>query len=208
MINLHGFYRSSASFRVRIALNLKGVAYEHVARDLDRGEHREPAYLARNPQGLVPALEVDGVMLTQSLAIIEYLEERYPQPPLLPTPAMARARVRALFQMVAADTHPVTSMRVGAYLKEQGFQDAELRAWQHHWLSSSFDALEALLSTDPGTGRFSHGDQPTLADLALVPQVYFARRVGLAMDAWPTIMRISDTCLAEPAFARAHPDRQ
>ncbi|WP_430367318.1 maleylacetoacetate isomerase [Trinickia sp. NRRL B-1857] len=207
-MNLHGFYRSSASFRVRIALNLKGIAYEPIARDLDRGGHREPAYLARNPQGLVPALEVDGVMLTQTLPIIEYLDECYPQPPLLPDSAMARARVRALYQVVAADTHPITSMRVGAYLKEHGFPDAELRAWQHHWLRRSFDALEAMLGGDPGTGRFSHGDEPTLADLALVPQVYFAHRVGLAMDTWPTVVRINDTCLAEPAFALAHPDRQ
>ncbi|WP_337995272.1 maleylacetoacetate isomerase [Burkholderia sp. FERM BP-3421] len=208
MIKLHGFYRSSATFRVRIALNLKGVAYESVARDLERGAQREPAYLALNPQGLVPALEVDGVVLNQSLAIIAYLDERHPLPPLLPASAAERARVRALFQIVAADTHPITSMRVSAYLKAHGFQDAGVRAWQHHWLRRSFDALDALLSAERGTGRFSHGDQPTLADIALVPQVYFARRVGLELDAWPTIIRINEACLAEPAFAHAHPDRQ
>lgn len=208
MIKLHGFYRSSASYRVRIALNLKGLAYENVSHDLDRGEHRESGYLAINPQGLLPTLEHDGVVLTQSLAILEYLDAVYPQSPLLPDDQLGRARVRALFQLIAADTHHVTSMRVSAYLKNLGHSADEVRAWQHHWLTVSFDALEKLLTTNAATGRFSHGDKPTLADIALAPQVYSAQRLGLQFDTRPVITRIYDSCLADPAFSLAHPDNR
>jgi maleylpyruvate isomerase len=208
LIKLHGFYRSSASYRVRIALNLKHIPYETLTHDLTLGEHRAPGYLAINPQGLLPAIEDEGAVLTQSAAIIEYLEERYPEPALLPADPLGRARVRALFQLIAADTHHVTSMRVSAYLKTRlEHHDTQVREWQHHWLTESFGALEALLAKSPHTGRFSHGDQPTLADIALVPQVYSARRLGLAFDAWPLIQRISDACSEESAFLQAHPDR-
>lgn len=207
LITLHGFQRSSASFRVRIALNLKRVEYRTVTHDLSLAEHRAPAYLMINPQGLLPALEDGSRILTQSLAIIEYLEARFPQPPLLPPDPAGAARVRALFQVIAADTHALASMRVGAYLKQRlGHDDAQVRAWQHHWIGQSFDALETLLSRDPSTGEFSHGDRPSLADIALVPQAHTAGRNGLEFGAWPTISRISDACLRLPAFAQAHPD--
>lgn len=207
MITLHGFQRSSASFRVRIALNLKRVDHETVIHDLGAGAHRAPEYLAINPQGLLPALDDDGRILTQSLAIIEYLEARFPQPALLPADPIGAARVRALFQLIAADTHPVTSMRVGAYLKERlGHDAAQVRDWQHHWLAESFDALETLLARSPSTGVFSHGDSPTLADIALAPQVYTARRNGLETRPWPTIDRIYDACLRRQEFINAHPD--
>lgn len=207
MIKLHDFYRSSASFRVRIALNLKDVPYERVAHDLDHGAHREHSYIRVNPQGLLPSLEIDGAVLTQSLAIIEYLDARYAQLPLLPPDELGRARVRALFQLIAADTHPITGMRLGRYLKDSlQHSDADLRRWQHHWLAESFTALEALLTASADTGRFSHGEHPTLADIALVPQVYSAKRQHLAFDAWPTVSKIYDTCLSLPAFKRAHPD--
>lgn len=207
LITLHGFQRSSASFRVRIALNLKRVEYRTVTHDLSLAEHRAPAYLTINPQGLLPALEEGSRILTQSLAIIEYLEARFPQPPLLPPDPAGAARVRALFQVIAADTHALASMRVGAYLKQRlGHDDAQVRAWQHHWIGQSFDALETLLSRDPSTGEFSHGDRPSLADIALVPQAHTAGRNGLEFGAWPTISRISDACLRLPAFAQAHPD--
>ena len=207
LITLHGFQRSSASFRVRIALNLKRVEYRTVTHDLSLAEHRAPAYLMINPQGLLPALEDGSRILTQSLAIIEYLEARFPQPPLLPPDPAGAARVRALFQVIAADTHALASMRVGAYLKQRlGHDDAQVRAWQHHWIGQSFDALETLLSRDPSTGEFSHGDRPSLADIALVPQAHTAGRNGLELGEWPTISRISDACLRLPAFAQAHPD--
>lgn len=207
LITLHGFQRSSASFRVRIALNLKRVEYRTVTHDLSLAEHRAPAYLTINPQGLLPALEDGSRILTQSLAIIEYLEARFPQPSLLPPDPAGAARVRALFQVIAADTHALASMRVGAYLKQRlGHDDAQVRAWQHHWIGQSFDALETLLSRDPSTGEFSHGDRPSLADIALVPQAHTAGRNGLELGAWPTISRISDACLRLPAFAQAHPD--
>ncbi|WP_408734457.1 maleylacetoacetate isomerase [Paraburkholderia bannensis] len=208
MIKLHGFYRSSASYRTRIALNLKGLAYQTVAHDLTTGAHRAPGYLEINPQGLLPALEVEGAVLTQSGAIIEYLEERHPNPPLLPADPLQRARVRALFQLIAADTHHVTSMRVAAYLRTRlEHNDAELRAWQHHWLTQSFDAFELLLTRNPATGRFCHGNRPTLADLGLVPQVFAAQRLGLDIGKWPMVARIVDACRNEEAFQQAHPDR-
>ncbi|WP_248796897.1 maleylacetoacetate isomerase [Pseudomonas sp. MWU13-2105] len=207
MIRLHGFYRSSATYRVRIALNLKALDYVSVEHDLTQGEHRLAPYLRLNPQGLVPALEIDGGVLTQSQAIIEYLDEVYPGVPLLPSTPRDRARVRALYQLIAADTHHVTAMRVGAYLRtQQGANEQQVREWQHHWLSESFSALEALLDSGGPAARFAHGNQPTLADIALVPQVYAARRLNLAIEPWPNLSRVVENALAEPAFIRAHPD--
>jgi len=209
VIKLHGFYRSSATYRVRIALNLKALDYIAVEHDLAQGEHRQAAYLRLNPQGLVPALELHGVVLTQSQAIIEYLDEVYPQTPLLPADPKGRARVRALYQLIAADTHHVTTLRVGHYLRTQhGADERQVRQWQHHWLSESFTAVEALLGDSAATGRFAHGDQPTLADIALAPQVYAAQRLELAIDPWPNLSRIVENSMAEPAFIRAHPNNQ
>lgn len=209
MIRLHGFYRSSATYRVRIALNLKALEYVSVEHDLTQDEHRLAPYLRLNPQGLVPALEMDGVVLTQSQAIIEYLDEVYPHVPLLPPDPRGRARVRALYQLIAADTHHVTTMRAGAYLRiQQGANAQQVREWQHHWLSESFTALDALLGSSSPAGRFAHGNQPTLADIALVPQVYAAQRLGLELAPWPNLARVVENGQAEPAFIRAHPDNQ
>ncbi|WP_242468204.1 maleylacetoacetate isomerase [Burkholderia plantarii] len=205
MITLHGFQQSSASFRVRIALNLKGVQYETRSHDLSRGEHRARDYLAINPQGLLPSLEMPDTVLTQSLAIIEYLDARYPDPPLLPEDRLGQARVRALSQLIAADTHPVTSMRVANYLKQTlRHDDSDIREWRYHWFRESFGAFEALLEKSPETGRFCYHDQPTLADIALVPQVFTARRLGLPFDAWPTLTGITDACMDLPAFSQAY----
>lgn len=204
---LHGFHRSSASFRVRIALNLKEIAYQTVTHDLTQGAHRVASYLAVNPQGLLPALEDHGVTLTQSSPIIEYLDEHVPSPALLPAGAADRARVRALAQIIAADTHHVTTMRVSAYLKTRlGCDNAGVQAWQHHWLKESFGAVECALARDPRTGRYCHGDTPTIADIFLVPQAVSAQRLGFDVDAYPTIARIVAACLRVPAFAQAHPD--
>lgn len=206
MIRLHGFHRSSATYRVRIALHLKGLEFECVEHDLVRGDHRLPAFAQVNPQALVPALEIDGLVLTQSLAIIEYLDEVYPYSLLLPSDPGGRARVRALFQVIGADTHHVTTLRVGHYLRAHlGAEERDVRAWQHHWLNESFTAVEKLLGNSALTGRFAHGDRPTLADIALVPQVYAAQRQGVSIDKWPQLARVVDSALAEPAFMRAHP---
>jgi len=204
---LHDFYRSSASFRVRIALNLKGVDYTSVVQDLDRGAHRAPAYLEINRQALLPALQTDEGVLTQSGAILEYLDARFPDPPLLPVAQRDRARVRALFQIVACDTHPLTAMRVARYLKQTvGCDDALVLEWKRHWMLESLGVLERELASDPATGSCCHGERPTLADVALVPQVVSARTAGVALDAFPTISRIYENCMRLTAFREAHPD--
>ncbi|MFJ2687001.1 maleylacetoacetate isomerase [Pseudomonas sp. NPDC087342] len=209
MIRLHGFYRSSATYRVRIALNLKALDYISMEHDLTRGEHRQAPYLRVNPQGLVPALELHGLVLTQSQAIIEYLDEVYPQVPLLPPDPPGRARVRALYQLIAADTHHVTTLRVGHYLRTQhGADEHQVRQWQHHWLKESFTAIETLLDRSATTGRFAHGDHLTLADIALAPQVYAAQRLELPIDPWPNLARVVGNSMVEPAFIRAHPNNQ
>jgi maleylacetoacetate isomerase len=210
-MKLYGYFRSSAAYRVRIALNLKGLSYELVQVHLLRegGEHHGQDYLALNPQGLVPTL-VDGEhVLTQSLAICEYLDERFPDPPLLPTQPSERARVRALAQLVACDIHPLNNPRVLHYLTGSlGVDERAKLHWYRHWIAQGLKALEALLHQDPRTGRYCHGDLPTLADLCLVPQVYNALRFDCALDAYPTVTRIHCTCLDHPAFERAHPARQ
>jgi maleylacetoacetate isomerase len=208
-MKLYGFSRSSAAFRARIALNLKGLAYENAFIHLRRGDQSGPEYLGVNPQGLVPALELDGQTLIQSLAIIEYLDETYPEPPLLPRDAAGRARVRALAEIVACDIHPLNNLRVLRYLlRPLGHGEAELATWYNHWIDAGFRALEGLLAGDSRTGRFCHGDAPTLADLALVPQVVNAERYRLDMAPYPTIARIYTTCMNLDAFAAAHPQRQ
>lgn len=210
---LEGYFRSSAAWRVRIALNLKGLRHGHAFRHLRRGEQLAPDYLAKNPQGLLPALDVagppgEGGVLTQSLAILEWLEETQPAPALLPADPWGRARVRALAQIIACDTHPIQNLRVLQYLKrEMGQQQPAIDAWARHWIALGLAAFEARLA-EPATGRFCHGDAPGLADLCLVPQLGNARRFGVDLSPWPTILRVETACLALPAFAAAAPEAQ
>lgn len=208
-MKLIGYFRSSAAYRVRIALNFKGIAVEHASRHLRRGEQFSADYAALNPQKLVPSLVLDdGAVLTQSLAIIEYLEETHPEPPLLPRDPVGRARVRALSLIVSADIHPIQNLRVMAYLRQKFDQTEESAfAWSRHWIESGFDAYEAMLAQG-GAGTFSHGDQPTMADTCLVPQVFNATRFKVDMKRYPTIQRIYDTCMKHPAFDAAQPSKQ
>jgi len=210
-MKLYGYFRSSAAYRVRIALNLKGIAWESVPVHLTRegGEQHKPDYVAINPQKLIPSIDDDGRVLTQSLAIVEYLDETRPEPPLLPADAAGRARVRALAQAIACDIHPINNLRVLAYLTGTlGIgEDAKLN-WYRHWVAEGFEAIERLLSAGAGTGRFCHGDAPGLADVCLVPQVFNARRFGLDLAPYPTITRIDAACLVLDAFDRARPEKQ
>jgi maleylpyruvate isomerase len=209
-MKLYGFFRSSAAFRVRIALNLKQLPYETIPIHLRRNEQASRQYRALNPQGLVPTLELDnGLRLSQSLAIIEYLDEVHTAPPLLPPGAGDRARVRALAAIVACDIHPINNLRVLRYLTHTlGHDEAAIGAWYNHWIAAGFAALEPLLATDARTGAFCHGDSPGLADVVLVPQVVNAERYKLEMAPYPTIARIYKSCMALPPFAAAHPDNQ
>lgn len=210
-LKLHTYFRSSAAYRVRIALNLKGLPYESIPVHLVRGggEQHLPAYKAVNPAALVPALEADGRVLTQSLAIIEYLDETHPTPPLLPASAPDRARVRAIAQTIACDVHPLNNLRVLKYLEERLAVDAERRdTWYRHWVEGGLAVVEQLLARDDRTGRFCHGDEPGLADCCLVPQVFNARRFGCDLTAMPTVVRIADHCVEVDAFRLATPERQ
>ena len=208
-MKLYGYFRSSAAFRVRIALNLKGLPYDAVSIHLRRNDQSKPDYRGVNPQGLVPTLEADGQTLIQSLAIIEYLDETHPDPPLLPQAPAERARVRALADIVACDIHPINNLRVLRYLTHTlGRDEADIALWYNHWIDAGFQALEALLARDPHTGAFCHGDRPGLADIALVPQVVNAERYRLDMTPYPTIARIFAGCMALAPFAAAHPDNQ
>lgn len=210
MITLYDYWRSSAAYRVRIALNLKGLAYHSVPVNLRTGEEGLPGYRAVNPQGLVPTLVDDeGSPLTQSLAIIEYLEETRPLPALLPADPPARARVRALALVVACETHPLNNLRVLNHLGSVlGADKAARDAWYRHWVAEGLAALEALLASHPATGRYCHGDAPGLADICLIPQVYNARRFECDLQPYPTVTRISEACAALPAFDRARPELQ
>lgn len=209
-MKLIGYFRSSAAFRVRIALELKGIKVEHSFRHLRKGEQRAPDYVAINPQKLVPVLMLDsGEILTQSMAILEYLEETHPEPPLLPKDPIGRARVRSLALIPTADIHPIQNLRVMAYLREKYEQSEEgTLEWSRHWIDTGFEAYEASVAKDPRTGAFSHGDQPTMADLCLVPQVFNAARFKVDMARYPTIQRIFDTCMRHPAFVAAQPSKQ
>ena len=209
-LKLHNFFRSSTSTRLRAALNLKGLDYDYVAYALRDGETRTPAYLARNPQGLVPTLELDdGTNLTQSLAIIEWLEEAHPHPALLPSDPKGRARVRALAYMIACEIHPLNNLRVLFRLRDQfGAEEGAQKDWFTHWVVTTFDALEDALANSSDTGTFCHGDTPGLADLCLYAQVWNNRRFDIALDTWPTISRIFTALDALPAFHNAAPPHQ
>jgi len=209
-LRLHNFYRSSTSTRLRAALNLKALDYDYVAYALRKGETRTPDYLARNPQGLVPTLELeDGTSLAQSLAIIEWLDEVYPEPALLPQEPLARARVRALAFMIACEIHPINNLRVLFRLRDQfGAEEAAQKEWATHWVTLTFDALEAELSGSASTGRYCHGDTPTLADLCLYAQVWNNRRFDIPLETWPTIARIFAELDALAAFRDAAPPNQ
>ncbi|HYH39844.1 MAG TPA: maleylacetoacetate isomerase [Azospirillum sp.] len=209
-MKLYGYFRSSAAYRVRIAVNLKGLAPEHAFVHLRKGEQQAAAYAALNPQKFVPALETDdGALLTQSLAIVEYLEEVHPHPALLPGDPADRARVRAIALAIACDIHPLNNLRVLKHLgKALGLDEEARNTWYRHWIAEGFAALEAMLASDPRTGRFCHGDQPTLADVFLVPQVSNAERFDCDLTPYPTIVRIAAAARALPAFADAAPERQ
>ena len=209
-MKLFGFWRSLAAYRVRVALNLKGIAFEEIPIDLLKGEQFAESYRAINPQMVVPALvDNDGVVLAQSMAIIEYLEEAYPQPPLLPAAPRDRARVRMLAQIVAADAHPLMVPRVRAYLTDTLKLDEPIRLqWIQRWSDAALAAVETQLTAHAVAGRLCHGDTPTLADICLVSQVIGARMFKLDLSAFPTVTRVADACLALPAFAVAHPLKQ
>jgi maleylpyruvate isomerase len=206
-MKLFGYFRSSAAYRVRIALNLKGIEAEHAFVHLRKGEQSAPDYAALNPQHLVPTLVDGDAVLTQSLAIIEYLDETHPEPPLLPADPVGRARVRALAQAIACDLHPINNLRVLKYLVgPMGLPEEKKNEWYRHWIAVGLGAVERMLSA--GAGRFCHGDAPGLADVCLVPQVFNAERFDCDLSAFPTVTRIAATCRALPAFAAAEPERQ
>lgn len=208
-MKLYNYFRSSASYRVRIAANLKGLSYEYVSINLGRGESRTPEYEALNPLGRVPTLEDSGKVIGQSLAICEYLEETHPKPPILPIDPQGRARVRAIALAVACEIHPLHGGRAQSYLGRVFQASEEQRAeWSRHWIVEGFRAIEAMLAGSSETGRFCHGDTPTLADIFLVPQVYNAERSAVDMTPFPTIRRICQECNKIGAFDQARPERQ
>jgi maleylacetoacetate isomerase len=203
---LYTFFRSSAAFRVRIALNLKGLAYENAAISLPKGAHRRDDYGAINPQKLVPALVDGGNLLTQSLAIIEYLEEKEPNPPLLPRDLLERARVRSLSLLIACEIHPLNNLRVLQHLKRGlGQDEAGINTWYRHWIAEGLAKFEADLNHTAGTAKFCHGDAPTLADCCLVPQIFNAQRYDCDLAPYPVTMRIFQTCMRLEAFDKAQP---
>ncbi len=204
---LHDYYRSSAAYRVRIALNLKGVDYQSRPVNLAEGEQKSDGYRALNPQGFVPMLEIDGLRLTQSLAIIVYLDQRFAEPPLMPATPADASHVRALAMTIACDIHPLNNLRVLKYLEGELGVDKEGRdAWYRHWVSEGLAALEALAA--PRAGDYLFGDAPTIADICLVPQLYNARRFAVPLDACPSLLRADQNASRLDAFAAAHPDRQ
>lgn len=209
MIKFYGYFRSSAAYRCRIALNLKGISYKFVPVHLrrDGGDQKKPEYLAINPQGLVPALEVEGTVLTQSLAIIEYLDEVYPMPAFMPSTAIARAKVRSFAEIIACDTHPLQNLRVLQYLKQELNQPQDaVDQWCQNWIYKSLTACESLLR---GSAHdFAFGNAPGLADICLIPQLYAAERFHVDLSSMPKLNKIRRLCEALPAFAESHPDRQ
>ena len=209
-MRLYSYFRSSASYRVRIALALKKLPFEYAAVHLVKNEQLAPAFRALAPAQLVPALVVDSPVgeaaLTQSLAIIEYLDETHPEPPLLPADALGRARVRAIALDIACEIHPLDNLRVLRFLqRELGVSDDDKDRWYRHWVESGLEVVERQLAAHPATGRFCHGDLPGLADCVLVPQIFNAKRMSCRLEHVPTVMRIFDACMAEPAFASTQP---
>lgn len=211
-MRLHDYFRSSASFRVRIGLNLKGLQPERRFVHLTKGGGAQFAdeFSRLNPQQLVPVLEDGDTVLIQSLAILEYLDETHPEPPFLPRgDAASRARVRALAQVIACDTHPLDNLRVLKYLAGPlGLPQDARDTWYRHWVAKGLSAFEGLIAGHPATGRFCHGDAPGLADICLVPQIFNAKRLDCPLDAYPTVMRVFDACMALPAFDAAQPSKQ
>ncbi len=208
-MKLYTFWRSSAAFRARIALNLKGVGHDLVSRHLRHGEHRGPQYLELNPQGLIPALEDGGVVLSQSLAIVEYLDERFPSPPLLPPDPVARAQVRSMAENIACDMHPLNNLRVLNFLRDEMHLDqAAVDRWYAHWIAEGFRGLEVLARRYTGDGKHCFGSEITIADVFLVPQMYNARRFKCDVAPYPTLGAISAFLETLPAFAAARPEAQ
>jgi maleylacetoacetate isomerase len=208
---LYSYFRSSAAYRTRIALNLKGIAPDYAFIHLlkEGGQQHSADYKERNPQELIPALEHDGHTIAQSLAIIEYLDEVCPEPPLLPKSPLDRARVRQIAHAIACDIHPINNLRVLQYLRDtHGLSEEERARWQRHWIATGFAAIETLLAQSNDTGRYCHGDTPTLADICLIPQMANGRRVNLDFAPYPTLLRIEKEALAHPAFAAAAPQAQ
>ncbi len=203
---LHSAWRATAPYRVRIGLALKGVAYDYAAVNLLAGQQREPAYRAVNLQGLTPALDIGGQVLTQSLAILEWLEETYPDPAILPEAPLDRATVRSIAGVIACDIHPLNNTRVGRALSKMGIDQAGILAWTQGWIIDGFTALEPVIAKH-GQG-FAFGDRPTIADCCLVPQVYSARRFEVDLTPFPAIRAAADHAAQHPAFAAAHPDKQ
>jgi maleylpyruvate isomerase len=208
-MKLYSYFRSSAAYRVRIALNLKGLSYETVSKALLKNEHRTSDYLGLNPQGFVPALEVEGTVLSQSLAIIEYLDERHPQPAFLPSDPIARAQVRSMALAIACDIHPINNLRVLNYLRREFQQDdAAVNAWYRHWIWEGFQSLEVQTRKYSKTTRYCFGDALSLADILLVPQMFNARRLEVDLSAFPTLVAISTQLESIAEFAAARPEVQ
>jgi maleylpyruvate isomerase len=209
LMKLYNFWRSGTSHRTRIALNLKGLSTEYVAVHLAKEEHLKDAFKAINPQQLVPALDTGSEVLIQSPAIIEWLEEKYPTPALLPRDPQRRAQVRALAAIVGCDIHPINNRRILEYLRKTfGADEEAINTWCGTWISAGFDAYEALLAADTKRGRFSHGDTPSMADVYLIPQVESARRFKVDLTKWPLIMAVEKTCMELEAFQKAAPGQQ
>lgn len=208
-MKLYTFFRSSAAFRMRIALNCKGLAYEAQAVSLPKDEHKLASYLLVHPQGLVPALEDGGKFYVQSLAMMEYLEETHPQPPLLPATPEDRAYVRAIAQIIACEIHPLNNLRTLRYVKNSyGLDDEGVNVWYRHWIAEGLHGLEVFLASSKNTGKYCYRDQVTIADCCLVPQVFNAQRYQCALAPYPTIMAIFDECMKLEAFIHAQPSRQ
>jgi maleylacetoacetate isomerase len=205
-MQLYNYFRSSASFRVRIALALKGLAYDYLPVHLVKNEQLLPSYAELSPARLVPLLKDGDTQVSQSLAIIEYLDEVHPEPPLLPGPAAERARIRSLALDIACEIHPLNNLRVLRYLvRDLGLSEDAKNGWYRHWVESGLETVERRLVHEAGTGRFCHGDAPTLADCVLVPQIFNAQRFNCRLDHVPTVMRVFDACMALPAFQQAQP---